>query len=160
MKNGLGSDVFQLAAWLKCGRKGCGRNLAKVSVTWTRDRRHNYHMVRSRPWLNLFVPTGVPYEEQRTTGNNYPDRYKFICGWAPSVVAADGSIPRGRDRARIESRGCGAEHVIRHDTVERKLLNLIGVDDASLLVHPARELVVPLIMRYRQEGGHWAITLD
>lgn len=154
---------------LKCGRKGCGRTLGTMKVRYTIGRQFDWWLVPegdSHEWLHVAAQEGVPFVRQR--GDEYAPagRFKFVCSWEPPAYSGSGSVPilaqqfrRGRDLDNVRRRGCDADHTVKRSTLERIMLEKLGIDEDHVF-HPDYTSRSTMIDRYTADMRHWEHMLD
>lgn len=138
------SHVFTFKMKLKCGSKKCHRNLATASLqlqgeyTYGADTNPESYMRfdyvgDTFGWLHVDAPERVPLESLNDPENLYAQAYKYRikCAAQPLVYTLNGGeqvIFRGRDRKAMARMGCGADHIIKRETLEREFLARLGLE--------------------------------
>ena len=147
--NELRSHVFTFKMKLKCGSKKCHRNLATASLqlmgeyTGGADTNPESYMRvdyvgDTFGWLHVNAGERVPMEKLKDPGNPFEQHYKYRikCSAQPLVYSfKDGEqiVTRGRDRKAMARMGCGADHIIKRETLEREFLERLGLEpDAEI----------------------------
>lgn len=143
------AHLFVYKMKLQCGSKKCGRNLATASLTlsgeWTygadtnpESFMHIKYVGDTFGWLHVDAAERVPMEEIEDPENRYAQGYKYRieCAASPLVYSyLDGEqiIYRQRDIKAMKRMGCGADHIIKRETLEREFRARLGLEpDAEI----------------------------
>ena len=147
---------------LKCGRKGCGRTLGTMKVRYTIGRDFTWYLQPegdTHEWLHVSAQEGIPFSRQAPDEYAPAGRFKLACRWEPQMYS--GSVPvlaqqfrRGRDLDNVRRRGCGADHTVKRSTLERIMLEKLGIGEDQIY-HPDFTSRSTMIDRYKASMRHW-----
>lgn len=140
----LRSHVFTYKMKLQCGSKKCRRNLATASLTLrgeytggadTNPESHMHldYVGDTFGWLHVDAAERVPLDKIDDPEDSYAQAYKYRieCAAQPLVYSyrnGEQVICRQRDIKAMKRMGCGADHIIKRETLEREFLARLGLE--------------------------------